>query len=175
MSINQELIRLMGNQSLHQISFSISGHSVLGREMPRVAAAIQSGQWKVEVNPSAPKAYISIEQRLIVLTKPCLIGTDAIYEALHECTHAMLVLTGVDQPGMGVMVEIAATLLPIIYFFKTRPIEAGSGLLFEQTDATRAFVDFVRQHRMYETSVNLTQTDIQDLYLYTKSAILYRR
>ena len=175
MSIEQELSRLMQDQLLHQISFSISGRSVLGRNMPRVAAAIGRRQWTVDVNPSAPRAYISVERRLIVLTHFTLLGTAAVYEALHECTHAMLVLTGVDQAGMAVVVEIAATLLPIIYFFKAQPLEAESGRLFEQTPAASAFVDVVRRNRMHESSVHLSQGDVQMLYRYASLAMRQQR
>lgn len=175
MSNTQEIIDLLDDPVLHRISFGLGGNYVRGRDMPLVATAIQIGQWRLEENPNVTTPYCDPDAHLICLRQHFITTAEWVYDTLHECTHAMLVITGVDRAGMAVVVEVASTLLPIIYLYVTRPIEVRSGNFFTQYPATQEYIRVVERNRMYMTSCILPSDDVNALWRHTHRAMRSRR
>ena len=175
MTCPPEIINLLNDPFVHQISFRLVGHLIQGHDMSRVVAALQSSQWVVQVDPLLDVPQIDPGRQIIYFTYDFDGSADSIYNTLHECTHVMLIMTCVDRPGNVVVVEVASTLLPIIYFFGTRTQDIRSGTLFAQNPAARAYVEVVRSHQLHRTCVELQHRDVEALFEYTTAALRAQR
>ena len=175
MTCPPEIINLLNDPFVHQISFRIVGQLIRGHDMSQVVAALQSSRWVVQVDPLQGVPQIDPDRQIIYLTYDFDGSADSIYNTLHECTHVMLIMTCIDRPGNVVVVEVAATLLPIIYFFGARTQDIISGTLFDQNPAARAFVEVVERHQMHRSCVDLQHDDVQALFEYTNAALRAQR
>ena len=167
MTLTEDMIRLMSNPTFEQISFSLGDRFVVrGADMAQVATQLRRGTWTVITDTTVNVAYCDAPMRRIGLTQPVIATTKQVYEAVHEGAHAMLILTGLDRPQMGVVVEVAATLLPIIYLYITQPFGAQTGTFFAEHPSAQFFVNVVRQLRMYEASTQVPPGELNLMMRY---------
>jgi hypothetical protein len=175
MTCPPEIINLLNDPFVHQISFRLAGQLIQGHDMSLVVAALQSSRWVVQVDPMLDVPEIDMDRQIIYLTYDFDGSADSTYSTLHECTHVMLILTCVDRPGNIVLVEVASTLLPVIYFFKAWTLDIHAGTLFARNPAAQAFVEAVRRHQLHRTCVELQYSDVQALYEQTNTALRAQR